>query len=125
MKQLIQELKLFYSDTLDLSPTQDSVIFKYILSNTLDFASGLKSFTAGDTSSYYAITNANYIFLVSDDLFQVVFEDESSGEEIILTTQQFSHVNLSNPFSLELQGYPTSEDDVIINYLHGTISEED
>ena len=125
MKQLIQELKLFLSDTLDLSPTQDSVIFKYILSNTLDFASGLKSFTAGDTSSYYAITNANYIFLVSDDLFQVVFEDESSGEEIILTTQQFSHVNLSNPFSLELQGYPTSEDDVIINYLHGTISEED
>ena len=125
MKQLIQELKLFLSDTLDLSPTQDSVIFKYILSNTLDFASGLKSFTAGDTSSYYTITNANYIFLVSDDLFQVVFEDESSGEEIILTTQQFSHVNLSNPFSLELQGYPTSEDDVIINYLHGTISEED
>jgi len=125
MKQLIQELKLFLSDTLDLSPTQDSVIFKYILSNTLDFASGLKSFTAGDTSSYYAITNANYIFLVSDDLFQVVFEDESSGEEIILTTQQFSHVNLSNPFSLELQGYPTSDDDVIINYLHGTISEED
>ena len=125
MKQLIQELKLFLSDTLDLSPTQDSVIFKYILSNTLDFASGLKSFTAGDTSSYYTITNANYIFLVSDDLFQVVFEDESSGEEIILTTQQFSHVNLSNPFSLELQGYPTSDDDVIINYLHGTISEED
>lgn len=125
MKQLIQELKLFLSDTLDLSPTQDSVIFKYILSNTLDFASGLKSFTAGDTSSYYAITNANYIFLVSDDLFQVVFEDESSGEEIILTTQQFSHVNLSNPFSLELQGYPTSDDDVIINYLHGTIVEED
>jgi len=123
MKQLLQELKLFYTDTLDLSPTQDSVIFKYILNNTVDFASGLKSFESGDTSSFYSITSANYIFLVSDNLFQVVFEDAISGEEIILTTQQFSHVNLSTPFSLELQGCLTSDDDVVVQYLYGTYVE--
>lgn len=123
MKQLIEEFKLFYSDTLDLSPTQDSVIFKYIITNAVDFASGLKNFTVGDTSSYYAITDANYIFLVSDHLFQVVFEDSVSGNEIVLTTQQFSYVNLTTPFSLEVQGNPTSDDDVIVQYLHGNYEE--
>ena len=123
MRQLIEELKIYLSDTIDLSPTQDSVIFKYIINNTVDFASGLKKFTAGDTSSFYSISNANFIFLVSDDLFQVVFEDVTSGEEIILTTQQFSYVNSSTLFSLELQGYPTSDDDATVQYLYGTYVE--
>ena len=83
----------------------------------------MKSFESGDTSSFYSITSANYIFLVSDNLFQVVFEDAISGEDIILTTQQFSHVNLSTPFSLELQGCLTSDDDVVVQYLYGTYVE--
>jgi hypothetical protein len=123
MKQLIEELKLYYSDTLDLSPAQDSVIFKYIITNAVDFASGLKRFRAGDTTSYYQVNNANYIYLVSDDLFKVVFDDPISGESVTITTQQFSYVNLNTTLSLELQPYSSATEDVIIQYLHGAYEE--
>lgn len=120
MKQLIEEATIQYNDTNDLTPLQDSLIFKYIFNNVTHFNSGSKTFNSGDTTSYQKINNANYTFLTATKKFQVIFQDQLL-QDITLETQQFAYVNLETPKTFTFRQSQLANEDVTINYLSGNV----
>lgn len=119
MKQLIQDVAVQYNNSLDLTPLQDSLIFKYVFNNITNFNSGSNTFTIGDTTNYQKATDINYLFLTSTKKFQVIFEDAFLQEQT-LETQQFSYVNLEISKTFTFRQSQAADEEITINYLSGT-----
>lgn len=120
LKQLHQQLKLQYDNNQDLTPMQDSLIFKYVFSDVANLNSGVKTFSLGDTTSSLSFTNVNYLFITSVSKFRVLFLNDV-GQEITLETQQYAYVNLSTEKTFTLQQSQAADEEVTANYLSGNV----
>lgn len=119
LRTLLQELKMYIYDEVDYTPQQDALIFKNIEYNTDEINFGVKKFAAGDTTSYLDISEVNFLFIVSEDMFDITINDSFS-----LATKQFSYYNIDESVNVRVQNYDQNTDESIeIKYLHGTYLE--
>ena len=113
MNQLVEELRLFTIDNKQLSNKRDSLTYKLILDEPLYHNSGSMNIK-GDSSSFYELLNVNYIYLTSNDEFNILINDK-----VVLNTQQYIYVNKYRNINVAVQCTPLKNH--VIEFCYGNL----
>jgi len=113
MNQLIGELKLFTIDNKQINLRKDALIYKTILDEPFYHNSGNLNLY-GDSSSFYELKNINYIYLVSNENFNILINDK-----VVLNTQQFNYVNRYRNINIAIQCKPLTKQ--VVEFCYGNL----
>ena len=120
MDQLIQEMKLFSIDSNQFTPRRDGMTIKNIIDEPTFHNAGKLRVPAGDSTTFYELKNINYVFLNSEQNFDLLLDDT-----IIINSSQFAFVNRRRNMTVAVQSMKNLELEIDFVYGNVQLGDED
>src|SRR6056297_2663333 len=111
MKQLVEELKVYSFDTEEFDSRRELLRTKNILFNCTQQNAGIMTVPKGDSTTFYQLSYVNYIFLSSQQNFNLVVNDY-----LVMCTRHFAYLNSNAFINVAIQSKDNSEQIVEFSY---------